>query len=82
MGERLGALALLVEGDLVQETGFRVVEISDQLGEVSFSAEIDDDANPVDAADVFEVGARQIYASFDHAAIDPLTTSAFGCAFA
>ena len=66
-------LALLVEGDLVQETGFRVVEISDQLGEVSFSAEIDDDANPVEATDVFEDGARQIYASFDHAAIDPGT---------
>ena len=66
-------LALLVEGDLVQETGFRVVEISDQLGEVSFSAEIDDGANPVEATDVFEVGTRQIYASFDHAAIDPGT---------
>ncbi|MEO6061160.1 MAG: tetratricopeptide repeat protein [Thermoflexales bacterium] len=64
-------LALLVEGDLVQETGFRVIEISDQLGKVSFSAEIDGDANPVEATDVFEVGARQIYASFDHAAINP-----------
>ncbi|MBK8833307.1 MAG: hypothetical protein IPO29_00110 [Anaerolineae bacterium] len=66
-------LALLVEGDLVQETGFRVVEISDKLGEVSFSAEIDEDAKPAEASDVFEAGARQIYASFEHAAIDPGT---------
>jgi hypothetical protein len=66
-------LALLVEGDLVQETGFRVVEISDRLGEVSFSAEIDDEGKPVEASDAFEAGARQIYASFDHAAIAPGT---------
>lgn len=62
-------LALLVEGDLVQETGFRIVETSNLLGEVTFSAGVDRAGNPIEATDLFEAGARQVFASFDHAAI-------------
>lgn len=66
-------LALLVEGDLIQQTGFRIVEISDRLGDVSFSADVDRESRPIAANDVFEAGARRIYASFEHAAIAPGT---------
>ncbi len=63
------SLALLVEGDALQEASFRIVEVSDQLGDVSFSAEIDEKSQPVEASEVFEPGTRQIYASFDHEAV-------------